>query len=242
MNGDYEDPVMVAAYVLFHYGSTSDTLGALPGPVNAVRFPQRCVRELLDSARLPSAARALDLGCAVGGSTFEFSRSCASVVGLDYSRAFIQTAETLRQAGQISISLTEMADAKRPHSACIPEGSRPERIQFQTGDATALPLDLGQFDVILAANLLCRLTNPLHLLERFPNLIPPGGQLLLTTPFSWLEAFTPRKNWILGAPALTEILAENFTLDHEVELPFLIREHARKFQYGIAWGTRWIKK
>jgi hypothetical protein len=26
------------------------------------------------------------------------------------------------------------------------------------------------------------------------------------------------------------------------ELPFLIREHARKYQWSVAWGTRWVRK
>jgi len=28
-------------------------------------------------------------------------------------------------------------------------------------------------------------------------------------------------------------------LEIEIDLPFLIREHERKFQYGVSYGTRW---
>lgn len=242
MTGSYEDPTMVAAYVLFHYGSSADALGSLPGPANATEFPRRCVTELLDAARLPSRARALDLGCAVGGSTFELSRTCATAIGLDYSAAFVETAQILQRDGRMPIELIEMAGVTRGYQAQLPAGVHPERIRFQIGDAMQLSSDLGPFDVVLAANLLCRLSEPLHLLDRLPGLISSGGQLLLTTPFTWLEAFTPQKNWILGAEALTEILHPHFALDHQIELPFLLREHARKFQYGIAWGSRWIRR
>ena len=42
-------------------------------------------------------ARGLDLGCAVGRSTFEMARHCRETTGVDFSRSFIQAAETLRQ-------------------------------------------------------------------------------------------------------------------------------------------------
>jgi len=99
---------------------------------------------------------------------------------------------------------------------------------------------------VLAANLLCRLPEPMRLLERLPALVRSGGQLLLTTPFTWLEEFTPRANWLGGMPgtgrsfdALQCALEPDFALEHRVELPFLIREHSRRFQYGVALGTRW---
>ena len=242
MANPYEDPAMVAAYALFHYGDAAITLGALPGPAEAVDFPRRSVHELLDLGRLPSSARALDLGCAVGGSAFELSRVCPSVVGIDYSAAFIHAAEQIRTTGRLAVEIPESGDETQDWIAHRPTAAHPDRVEFRTGDAQALPTDLGTFDVLLAANLLCRLPEPQRLLERLPTLIPAGGQLLLTTPFTWLESYTPRANWIRGAAALTEILAPHFELDSQIELPFLLREHARKFQYGIAWGTRWIRR
>ena len=103
-------------------------------------------------------------------------------------------------------------------------------------------------DVVLAANLLCRLPDPRVFLERLPGLVKPGGQLLVTTPFTWLEEFTPRKNWIgaregsASADELRRLLEPNFELRFAKDLPFLIREHARKFQWSVAWGTRWVRK
>ena len=111
-----------------------------------------------------------------------------------------------------------------------------------------LPDHLGAFDVVLAANLLCRLPDPSVFLARLPSLVKPGGQLLLTTPFTWLEEFTPKEKWIGGcqgtssADALKKLLEPNFTLRLAKDIPFLIREHSRKFQWSVAWGTRWVRK
>ena len=104
--------------------------------------------------------------------------------------------------------------------------------------------DLGSFDVVHAANLLCRLSEPQSLLDRLPSLVNPGGQLLLTTPCTWLEEYTPSAKWPRGSTFewLQEKLGAHFMLAHRADLPFLIREHARKFQWSVALGTRWVRK
>ena len=66
------------------------------------------------------------------------------------------------------------------------------RLSFYQGDACNLPSDLGQFGCVLAANLVCRLPNPYQFLDRLPSLVAPGGVLVITSPYSWLEKFTPK--------------------------------------------------
>jgi 2-polyprenyl-3-methyl-5-hydroxy-6-metoxy-1,4-benzoquinol methylase len=36
---------------------------------------------------------ALDIGCAVGGATFELARSFSHVLGIDYSQSFVDAAQ-----------------------------------------------------------------------------------------------------------------------------------------------------
>ena len=74
--------------------------------------------------------------------------------------------------------------------AKVPKSSEPKKIRFQVGDAMNLSDDIGQFDVIHAANLICRLPEPKKLLNRFPNLLNTGGVLIITTPCTWLGEFT----------------------------------------------------
>ena len=52
--------------------------------------------------------------------------------------------------------------------------------------------DLGDFDVVVMANLICRLPDPRSCLERVPSLVRPGGQLIITSPYTWMEEYTPR--------------------------------------------------
>lgn len=244
----YESDRLVREYLLFHYGEAEEILPWAGGPGDALGFAGRCVTELLDAATLPAHPRALDIGCAVGRSSFELARHCREVIGIDYSRAFIDAAETIREQGGLDYDYVIEGDRIARGTARVPSGVDASRISFEAGDAMELRGDLGSFDVVLAANLLCRLPEPRKFLARLPSLVLPGGQLLLTTPFTWLEDYTPRNSWIGGrgdvssAEALTDLLSPHFELREQKDLPFLIREHVRKFQWSVAWGTRWVRK
>jgi SAM-dependent methyltransferase len=107
-----------------------------------------------------------------------------------------------------------------------------------------LPQDLGPFDRVHAANLLCRLPDPKRLLDRLPTLVAPGGELVLATPCTWLEEFTPPENWPPGGTLdwLRTSLPPAFTLLRQTEEPFLIRETARKFQWTTSLVTVWRRE
>ena len=243
----YESDKLLSEYLLFHYGTEVDILGAKPGPREALDFAVRCVTELLGPAMISADATALDIGCAVGRSSFELARHVASVTGIDFSHRFIEAATALQQTGKLETFKIEEGEITTPFIARVPSGLDRSRVRFAQGDAMALPADQPPCDILLAANLICRLPDPQKFLARLPSLIKPGGQLLLTTPFTWLADFTPPEHWLGGRGqkksfvTLREILKSDFELQHTQDMPFLIREHARKYQYGIALGSRWIR-
>lgn len=240
----YETPKLLAEYLLFHYGEPREILPWDFGPQTALGFAERSVTELLDRALVPENARALDLGCAVGRSCYELASACSEVLGIDYSQSFVDAAEKIRIEGQLDYPRADEGQKQTLLTALRPKAGDAAVIRFEQGDAMALREDLGNFDVVYGANLLCRLTEPKRLLERLPSLVKPGGQLLLTTPCTWLEEYTPPANWPQGSTFdwLQTELGEHFALAQQVDLPFLIREHARKFQWSVAMGTRWVRK
>jgi len=136
--------------------------------------------------------------------------------------------------------------------ASVPAGIDRGRVRFECGDAQALRDSLGSFDVVLAANLIDRLREPRKFLERLPALVRSGGQLVITSPYTWLDEYTPPEHWLggfieNGAPrntldGLTRSLADHFTLTGTKDLPFLIREHARKYQWSVAQASIWRRK
>src|SRR5882762_3598862 len=235
----YETDRALSEYLLFHYGSSGPHYG-----ISGTLFPVRCVRECLDVRRLPVNARALDLGCAVGRASFELARRCAEVVGIDYSKRFITIARHLRRKASFLFDYVEEGELVHLCRARVPKAIDRKRVRFEVGDAMQLPSRLGVFDVILMTNLIDRLSHPRKCLEQLPRLLKSGGQLILTSPYTWLREYTPRRNWLGGFmragkrvrtfETLKQILAPDFRLFGRRVLPFLIREHARKFQLAIA--------
>lgn len=248
----YETERLLNEYLLFHYGTREDVMPHAFGPGDAVGFPARCVRECLDTALLPEAARALDLGCAVGRSTFELARHCAEVIGIDSSQTFIRAAVFLKKAGRMGFDRVEEGVLTTRCMVELPKNIDRTRARFEVGDALKLRATLGDFDVVLAANLLCRLEDPIQLVLKLPQLVRPGGQLILASPYSWTKDFTPMPKWLGGcerdgrkyesAVTLQKFLAADFDLLRTRELPWLIREHARKYQWGVSHATCWRRK
>jgi putative 4-mercaptohistidine N1-methyltranferase len=248
----YETDKAVSEYLLFHYGSEEEVLPYAFGPRDALNYPARCVSECLDVGSLPANARALDLGCAVGRSSFEFARHCKEVIGIDYSQRFADCGSRLVADGEIDFCYVEQGDLVKQATARVPREIDRSRVSFEQGDAMDLRDHLGQFDALLMANLVDRLTDPGKCLDRIPGLLNPGGQLIITTPCTWLEEYTPKENWLGGferdgenivtLDGLRERLDKDFEFVETKDLPFLIREHARKFKWSVAQVSLWRRR
>lgn len=248
----YETERALGEYLMLHYGEGSAVLPYAFGPAEALDFPARCVTECLDAARVPADGRALDLGCAVGRSSFELARVCGQVIGVDYSHAFIAAAQRLRREGSLAFNYLEEGGLVLDAVARVPAGIDRGRVAFEQGDAQAPRPGLGLFDVVVLANLIDRLREPRRCLAQLPGLVRRGGQLIITSPYTWLEEYTPREQWLGGfeqngrriktIDTLRELLSPAFELTGRKDLPLLIREHARKYQWSVAEATVWRKR
>jgi hypothetical protein len=99
----------------------------------------------------------------------------------------------------------------------------------------------------LAANLIDRVSRPADLLSEIKRLVRIGGHVILASPYTWLEEFTPRENWLADPTANTlsriqRLLGPELVQVATKDLPFLIREHARKFQWSVAQASVWRKE
>lgn len=253
----YESRRAVDEYLLFHYGDASDVMPYAFGPAAALDFPRR-LAELVciaDSGGGGKRGRALDIGCSVGGSAFELARHYEHVVGIDFSQHFVDAANDMKHNGTRSFEVLKQGQLFLPRQATVPSGIDRSRVSFQQGDACHLDAGaLGTFNAILASNLLCRLPSPRLFIDRVATLLRPGGVLVLVSPYSWLDEYTPRAEWF-GAKvdAATGQSQDSFralqayiqtqkiplALKSQEDVPFLIREHERKFQYGVSDCTVW---
>jgi len=247
----YETTALLSQYLTFHFGADRDVLPFANGPKSGLRYPRRYVRACIDRRRLPRGARALDLGCGVGGITFELARVCGEVIGIDRSRRFIRAARALQRDGRVAYDLVEEGVLTVPRMARIDPAIDRSRVRFEVGDATEVRHDLGTFDVVVLANLLDRLSDPVRCLRALPRLVRPGGQLVISSPYTWLTDYTPRSRWlggiVRGGKRITvhEALRRelpSFRLVDRVDVPFTIRDHARKFQWAVADATVWTPR
>uniref|UniRef100_H2YG63 Methyltransferase type 11 domain-containing protein n=1 Tax=Ciona savignyi TaxID=51511 RepID=H2YG63_CIOSA len=221
------------------------------GPDDGFNFPQRtaelCLEYYEPSESVPN--RALDIGCAVGGASFTLASKFDDVIGIDYSHGFVKTCNALKETGSMEYDVIVEGELTTKHTATIPDHLR-TRCTFQQGDACNLPLDLGTFGCVLAANLICRLPNPTDFIMRLNTLVAPGGILVIFSPYTFLQEYTRKENWLGGFidsggkeirafDRLQSLLRPHFTLVHTADFPFLIRETYRKHQWTVSHATVW---
>ena len=253
----YESERAVNEYLQYQYGTATDLLPFPIGPHSALHFLDQTVADCANQVPATQRKRALDVGCAVGGSTFRLSKYFdEQVIGIDFSHGFVEAANRMLEHGHASYTSTVQGVITTEHVCTVPKDmyQHRHRIQFEQGDACALAPELGQCDAVLASNLLCRLPDPMAFLTRLSSLVKPGGIVALISPYSWLEEYTPKPKWLggyvdeeTGQPidsftTIAAVLSLDFELVHRQDYPFMIREHERKYQWGISDGCFWKRK
>ncbi|MDN6298254.1 MAG: 5-histidylcysteine sulfoxide synthase [Halomonas sp.] len=242
----YETDRLMSEYAEFHYG---DSYFGVPN------FPKALVELLKPYFKGLPSSRALDLGCASGRASFELARYFAHVDGVDFSARFIQQGVQLNQEGELRYTLQDEGELKLYRTRKLADMGLDgvPAPTFMQGDACNLKPRLTGYDLVFAANLIDRLYEPAKFLDNIHARINPGGLLMIASPYTWLEAHTPRENWLGGfkksaenyttLDGLKDHLGEHFELlDPPVQVPFVIRETRHKFQHTLSEVTVWRRK
>lgn len=242
----YESLRYVTEYLLFHYGQPNDQCPWRWVPREMLRFHARlrteCLRPIGRSPGTSGETKGLDLGCGVGRFTFELGRIVDHCLGIDNSSPFVRAARNMAKKRQVTIEAREFGRKFTTLHLRLPAGLRRSKVQFQVGDAMALAArGRDMFHVVAAVNLLCRLPHPRRFLGHLHRLVLPGGQLLLASPFTWMEQYSPRGKWLSPTEVL-EILERHFHLVRHKSLPFVIREHRRKYQLIVSEAMLFLRK
>ena len=192
------------------------------------------------------------------------SSNIITSVSISYSDSFIKAAKRVQMGEELTFQLPIEGDIVEDLSVFLEPGidaNVRQKVNFWQGDACALSnyakdkKGFGSFDGVILANLLCRLPDPLSCLTAMPDIVNEGGVVVMVTPFSWLEEFTPRNKWLGGVrdpvtkvpmfskDKLKEIMESlGFVKIHEEQMPLVIREHQRKYQYIVSEATGWRKQ
>lgn len=242
----YETDELISQYLEFHYGA--EYFGVANFCVNGVQ-------QALSEIQLTHTAKALDIGCSVGRASFELAKVFDHVDGIDFSARFIQQAYALTEQGEKRYTIRTEGDLQEFKSASLAKlgyGLEAKKVNFMQGDACNLKPMYTGYDLVYASNLIDRLNDPKHFLTSIAQRINQGGYLVITSPYTWLEDYTPKDKWLGGVKVkgenfttldgLTETLIGQFELVAVKEIPFVIRETKRKFQHSISEMTIWRKR
>lgn len=118
-----------------------------------------------DRLGLRAGERVLDMGCGAGRHAFEMYRRGADVV------AFDQDAGELTGVKELFVAMEEAGE--------VPAGALAETIE---GDALDLPFADGEFDRIVAAEVLEHIPADIQAIEELVRVLRPGGTIALTVP------------------------------------------------------------
>jgi len=245
----YETNQYLNEYLFFHYGDPKEFCPFPFAPRDALNFQRRIVSECLLPLRARRPTRGLDIGCAVGRATFELARVVDHALGIDNSRSFIRAARRIAREHSLKVQVKEEGELYSERSVTLPRHLRDVRVTFRVGDAQDVrSFPRQKFHVVLAINLIDRLRVPARF---FANLfafdsVVPKGQLVIASPYTWMEEYTPRRNWLGGREHLDHfidsLLRPMFHLVRRRDIPFLIREHRRKYQWCVSEVSTYVRK
>ncbi|MEQ1070399.1 Iron(II)-dependent oxidoreductase EgtB [Prolinoborus fasciculus] len=241
---NYESDQLVSQYLEFQYGT--EYFGVANFAKTLVTLAQSYFQQTL-------CHRALDIGCATGRASFELARHFDQVTGLDFSARFIQQAVYLAQGDKVHYQLPLEGELSEEKSCSLEDVTLDQftsKTEFFQADACNLKAHFSGYDFILAANLIDRLHHPKDFLLQIHKRINIGGILMLSSPYTWLEEHTARSEWLGGfqqdgenittLAGISNILTQHFELVAEPQdVPFVIRETARKYQHTLSQVTIW---
>ncbi len=241
----YETDELIAQYCEFHYGS--ENFGVKNFCVNSVELLKPYIKDI-------KTKKALDLGCSVGRSTYELARNFDEVIGIDFSANFINVGVKLKNYDSLIYKVKKEGEIFEEKSVSLESLGLEEiknKVSFMQGDACNLKDIYTGFDLIFCSNLIDRLYYPQMFLDDIPNRINKDGLLVLLSPYTWLEDYTPKENWLGGymrdnkevytLDTLKEKLLD-FELLETIDVPFVIKETSRKYQHTISQMSIWKKK
>ena len=242
----YETDELISQYLEFHYGD--EYFGVKNFCVNGVT-------QALGEIDLSSSAKALDIGCSVGRASFELAKVFNHVDAIDFSARFISQAYALVQNGCKHYTIKtegELGEHKSIELSRLGYNKIRNQVNFVQGDACNLKPMFTGYDLIYAANLIDRLSEPKKFLSNISTRINPNGYLVITSPYTWLEEYTDKANWLGGIKVngenqttldgLKDALRDQFELISVKEIPFVIRETNRKYQHSLSEMSIWRKR
>ena len=192
--------------------------------------------------------RAVELGCSAGRIVAELAAGADHVVGLDLQFGIVRRARSLLDGTTLAYGRRIAGrhyDAVRitPGDRAVPESRR----TLLCGDALDPPLIPGMFGRVVALNLLDSVAHPRRLLSVIDGLCARGGEVILSSPYSWQSNVLHEDERFGGDDPATELvrilrtgqgLGARYEIEEEADVTWTLRRDARS---TVAYRTHFVR-
>jgi len=167
LDAAFETPQAKRQYVRKLFATIADRYDLITA-VLSYGQDARWKARLVSLADVRRGERALDLAAGTGDIAFAIAARGAKTIGLDITHRMLQLAH-LRQSSHLRQGFGGQAGG---------QASRPDRVEFITGDMTSLPFCSSSFDLITTGYGLRNVPDLDTAIDEIARVLRPGGRLL----------------------------------------------------------------
>lgn len=197
----------LSSYVYGHYGDLDPVEDpnseAMPGAIaNLIKTGLDLVGEIAEGP-------VIDIGCAVGRSSFLLAEKTEDIVlGVDLNFSMLKTASDVLSTGSVSYPRRRVGMVYDRREFCVNFANR-DRIDFWVCDALSLPFSSASFSFASSMNLIDCVSSPYEHLINLERILLNRGKALLATPYDWSSSATAPEAWIGGHSQRSEQKGES---------------------------------
>jgi SAM-dependent methyltransferase/uncharacterized protein YbaR (Trm112 family) len=223
----------LSIYLDAHWGDRAEPPPDGPG----AGFGMRAIVDKIAERAAHRVGLAVELGCSTGRIIAELAAGADHVAGIELSFGAIRRARRLLDGERVAyprrmIGRRYLAASTAAGDRAVPAARR----MLVCGDALDPPLVPGMFDRVVALNLLDSVPHPRQLLSVIDGLCRPGGEVILSSPYTWQSAVMADAERLGGLDPARDLaaifrggvgLGARYEIEEEAELPWALRRDAR---------------
>ncbi len=181
--------------------------GTISGDLDPAEIPNgpaqpnrvgRCLHAGLERVAARLDQPILDIGCAVGRSTFELAETSTELVlGIDTNFSMLRLAQQVLSDRKLRYPRRRIGIVydRREFAVDFPAM---EQVDFWACSGLSLPFQSNRFGLVVGLQVLDSVGSPHGLLSAIADVLHLGGSTILASPYDWSPAATPLEAWIGG--------------------------------------------
>ena len=229
----------LSVYLDAHWGDRAEPSAGFGGSELVARIAARA------SDRV---ALAVELGCSAGRVVAELAAGADHVVGLDLQFGSVRRARGLLDGAPLAYGRRIAGRHYAPVRVSAGDRAVPEsRRTLLCGDALDPPLLPGMFGRVVALNLLDSVAHPRQLLSVLDGLCVRGGEVILSSPYSWQSNVVHEDERFGGDDPAAELvriletgerLGARYEIEEAADVTWTLRRDARS---SVSYRTHYVR-